>query len=345
MATVQRSAARVAWSAKRQSAFGTALVKTDLTRYLRLQDPIIINENAEHWNDRGAIGTGHDWETQRGKISQHVQFEIPVQPVPVDFAGYLVALIFSDVSTDGQDDPAYVHTTKFQPLASRPQAYTTSLAVQEDGNDYYLQDVACTSLTIRGAGSNRMEMGGSFVASRIGGTLESYSWPQASALKYLYNYAGTFSIDGTDRKSQIRSFELSLESGINMGLAWSKAASEADRIYPSAWPYTPERNMGLTLRILAEGNNLAVFRNAQQVGSEDEIVISCLGVAITGTANPVVFDELEITVPRAVYTGVDQSYDDGLLHLDLNIEGHFDSTAGGPIEIAATNNVTEYLAT
>ncbi len=57
MATVQRSATRVAWSVKKQSAFGTALDKTDLTRFLRLADPIIINEAAEHWTDRGMIGT------------------------------------------------------------------------------------------------------------------------------------------------------------------------------------------------------------------------------------------------------------------------------------------------
>ena len=74
MATVYRTASKVAWSIKKQTAFDSALEKTDLTKFLKLQDPLIINENAEHWSDRGMIGTGHDWETQRGKVRQFVRF-------------------------------------------------------------------------------------------------------------------------------------------------------------------------------------------------------------------------------------------------------------------------------
>ena len=95
MATVYRTSSRIAWSAKKQAAFGSALGNNDLTRFLRLQDPLIINENAEHWTDRGMVGSGHEWESQRGKIRQYVRFEIPVQPLPVNFIGYLLALFFS----------------------------------------------------------------------------------------------------------------------------------------------------------------------------------------------------------------------------------------------------------
>ncbi|HUU29375.1 MAG TPA: hypothetical protein VM123_16350 [archaeon] len=344
MATVQRSASKVAWSIKKQSAFGTALVKTDLTKFLKLADPLIINESAEHWTDRGMIGLGHDWETQAGRLKQFIEFEIPVQPVPVDFAGYLLALFFSQESAQTAASGAFKHTAKFVALDTRPSAYTTTFAVHEDGSDYYIQDLACRKLTLRGQGSNRLEMGGSFAASKIGGTLSSYTWPSSAASRYVYNYAGTFTIDAANKKAQLHSFELSLESGINLDLAWQKVAAEANRIYPSLWPYTPERSMSLSLTVLAESSDLAAFRSAQQGGSEDALVVSCLGEAIPGTS-PTDYDEVEISIPKAVYKALEYSYDSGLLHLELTVEGRYDSSTGGPISVKTTEGtVEEYFA-
>jgi len=344
MSPVQRTASKIAWSSKKQVSFGTPLDKADLTRFLKLADPVIINENAEHWSDRGMIGTGHHWETQRGRLRQYVRFEIPVQPLPVEFLGYLLALFFSSESALTNASGAYEHSAGFQSLETRPEAYLSTFAVLEDGSDYYLQDVACTSLRLRGEGSNRLEAGGSFLASRIGGTLSGYSWPPAGALRYLYNYAGTFTIDAQDKRSQLRNFELTLESGVNTELAWRKQASETSRIYPSAWPYTPERSLELTLSLLAESGDLAGFRAAQQAGTESSIVISCLGEEIPGT-NPADEDEVEIRIPKAVFTSVDYNYADGLLNLDLTVEGRYDSTTGGPVSVKTTEgNIPEFFA-
>jgi hypothetical protein len=344
MATVQRSATRVAWSVKKQSAFGTALDKTDLTRFLRLADPVIINESAEHWTDRGMIGTGHDWETQRGRIRQYVRFEIPVQPLPVDFIGYLLALFFSQESASTAPSGAYQHAAKYLDLSARPEAYVTTLAVHEDSSDYYLRDVACQSLTLRGERTDRLEAGGSFVASRIGGTLSSYTWPASIAQRYLYNYAGAFTIDAADKRTRLSRFELSLEAGINMDLAWRKAAAEADRIYPDQWPYSPERKMTLSLGLLAQSGDLATFRAAQQAGSEDAIVISCLGEAISGTSSTD-YDEIEIAIPKAVYTELDYNYEHGLLNIALTVEGRYDTQTGGPVSVKTTEGqVAEYFA-
>ncbi len=346
MAPVQRTASKIAWSVKKQDSFGSPLGNASLTRFLKLQNPIVIDESAEHWTDRGMIGAGHDWETQRGRIRQYVRFEIPVQPLPVSFVGYLLALLFSYNSSQQLGSGAYEHTSKFQSLDTRPEAYVSTFAVHEDGNDYYLQDVACASLTLRGEGSNRCEAGGSFLASKIGGTLTGYSWPAASTLRYLYNYAGIFSIGGDpSKRAQLRSFELTLESGINTDLAWRKAAAEADRVYPCVWPYTPERNLALGLTMLAESEDLADFRTAQQEGTASEMIISCLGEKISGTS-PDDFDEIEITVPQAVYTGLDYDYDDGLLHLDLDVEGAWHEATGGPVSVKTVEGtVSEYFPT
>ncbi|GAG44997.1 unnamed protein product, partial [marine sediment metagenome] len=230
-------------------------------------------------------------ETTRGKVRQFVRFEIPVQPLSVEFIGYLLALFFSKESAVTNGSGAYEHTAKFNSLNSCPEAYVTTLAVLEDGNDYYLQDVACTSLTLRAEGTSRLEAGGSFVASKIGGTLSGYTWPTSAASRYLYNYAGIFTLEASDKKAQLRSFELSLEAGIDMDLAWRKVASEADRIYPSLWPYTPERSIQLRASLLAESGDLSSFRAAQQAGTENEVVLSCLGASIPDT-DPLDYDEV-----------------------------------------------------
>ena len=108
MAPVQRTASKIAWSVQKQDSFGSPLSNANLTRFLKLQDPIVIDESAEHWTDRGMVGTGHDWETQRSRIRQSVRFEIPVQPLPVDFVGYLLALFFP---TTAASSWAAVHTS------------------------------------------------------------------------------------------------------------------------------------------------------------------------------------------------------------------------------------------
>jgi hypothetical protein len=345
MAPVLRTASRIAWPVKRQTAFGTPLAGTDLNCFLRLRDPLVINENAEHWTDRGMIGNGHDWESCRGRLKQSVQFEIPAQPLPVDFAGWLLALFFSGETASAAPGGAHEHRAGFPALSARPESYVTTLALREDNVDWQLQDVACRGLTLKGDSTNRLEIGGSLVASRVGGPLAGYTWPTPADSRFVYNYAGSFTLGGTDRRRQLAGFSLSLDSGINLDLAWRKAATEQERIYPALWPYGSERKMELGLSLVAESGDLAAFRAAQQGGATSALVLSCLGEAIPGTV-PADHDGIEISVPRAMFTGLDYNYDKGLLHLDLKIEGRYDSATGGPLTVKTTEgSVTEYMIT
>jgi len=144
-------------------------------------------------------------------------------------------------------------------------------------------------------------------------------------MRPLYNYAGIFTFE-SDMKTQLRSFDLALDSGINMDLAWFKAAATADRIYPQAWPYTPDRGFTLTATIIAATGNLATFRSAQQLGTEMALTLSCMGELITDST-PDDYDEVEIHVPKAVITKVTHNFVNGQLQITLNIEGRYDTTA------------------
>ncbi|MBW7996012.1 MAG: hypothetical protein FVQ81_05445 [Candidatus Glassbacteria bacterium] len=338
------SSTRIAWSSKRQSAFGSPLVEADMDRFLKLQEPLIVNETAEHWSDRGSVGSGHDWTEQRGRERQSVQFSIPDQALPVDFIGYLLGLLFSAETAQTTAGGANEHNCSFQSLDSRPAAWTTTLAVGEDDLSYYIQDAAVTGLTISGSRTDRLQAGAELVASKIGGTVTGNNWPAASALRYLYSYAGTFSLDGDDsRTAQLRDFSLNLNSGINAELAWQKASSESERLHPSWWPYSPERSMTLNISLLGSTGDLDTFRTAQQQATPMSVVISCLGEVIGGTSPPE-NDLVEITIPQAVFTGLDYSYEDGMMVISLTAEGDYHASTGGPLAICTVEgSVPEYF--
>jgi len=331
---VSKVANKLAWSIKRQSAFGTPLAKTDLTRFAKFADAILIDDAPEHWSDRGMVGLGHEWETQKGIIKQMVKVEIGSQPMDIDLISYLAAMFFSNVATV-DNTGSYTHTAKWATLAAQAAAWPFSVAVCEDGVDQCVQDLAVQTLSIKGDGENRLEVGASLIGSKLATPLGTYTWPSAVAARYVYNYAGAFSIDAADKKSQLRSFELSLESGISQALAWKKAAAEADRIYPQEWPFTPERKMNLQVGIVAATGNLATFRAAWKAGTEMAVVLSCTGAEIGSSGE---YDTVAITVPKAVITGLKESYSDGYQHLDLTLDGHYDSTTGGPLKIEVTND-------
>lgn len=342
---VLASSTRIAWSTKRQSAFGSALSEPDLDRFLKLSQPLIVNESATHWNDRGSIGSGHDWIENRGRERQSVHFSIPSQPLPVEFIGYLLGLLFSTETAQNTAGGANQHSCSFQSLKDRPSAWTTTLALGEDDLNYRIQDAAVSEMTLSGEGHERLKTQANFVASRIGGALTGANWPTSAPLRYLYSYAGTFSLDGDSiRTSQLRSFNLSLKSGINTDLAWQRNASESERIYPSWWPYSPERGLGLQLSLLGSSGDLALFRAAQQQATPMAVVISCLGETISGTS-PAENDLVEITIPKAVFTEMDYAYDDGMLRINLSADADYHAATGGPVAIRTVEgSVDAYFA-
>lgn len=344
MATVPRYMSKIAWSVKKQSAIGTPLIATDLTRYLSLADPIILNERAEHWTNRGMTSLDHEWETTSGKLRQFVEFEIPVQPLPIDFIGYLVGLAFN-VSTPSEIDEnvAYSHASKFIILSTQPVAFFTTFAMYEDGNDQCVEGVACTGLTIRGDGSNRLECGGTFIGTKIGTKLSNFTWPDAATQQYVWNNAGAFTFEG-DMVSQLRGFELTVDPGIDMDLAFVKTATEAARIYPSKYPLTPDHGFSMSVKFIAEAAELATYRAAQIAPTEMDFDLTCLG-SLIATSDPATYYTLAISIPKAIITKEpEQSFEAGNLNLNLTLDGRYDSTGSlnSPILVTVTNGITAY---
>lgn len=330
MQTIHRSSSKFAWTNRCQQSFGTnAALVALIDRHLSLTEPVILKENVEQWNDRGMVGSGHDWATKRGKTKQHVEFELTDQPASVDFLGYLLALFFSTEA----EPTAGKYTYVWKSINSQPEAMVTSFGLHESGTDSTVSDVACTKLKVSGQGEERLQVGGSFVGSKISPWSESWGTPLPN--RYLYNYSGDFSFDGdSTKRANLKGFDLTLESGIKVDSAWRKASTYEDRIYPSVWPYTTERNFALNLSLIADSALISTFESNYTASAQSylNLAVSCLG---TGT------DEFVLTVPKAVVTGLEESYDEEVLTLSVDIEGHYDESALSPLKIELTNSSSD----
>lgn len=341
MSRVPKSAYQVAFPIVKQPTWGTRLLNASLARYITLEEPLVIDAANEYYNDAGHVGKGHQWETGRGLLATHVKFEIPLQPMPLDWIAVFTGLFFSELSSAASGGAeGYTHTCKFIAPETRDSSYFTSLAILEDGTDYALVDIACTEMTLKGEGKERLQFGGSFVATKLE-ELSGYSFPAAATLYYAYNYAGLFEIADVSKRSQLAGFELKMSNGINMNLAWAKVAAEADRVYPQSWPFSPSRSVDLSVKMWAEEGDLTDFRASRDDFTKQKFEIECLGQIISSSEHRGAL----ITVPQAVIDEVGQSYPEDLLQLDLKLAANYDATLAGPLSVAITTGDATYLAT
>ena len=340
MAKVQRTASKLAWGVKRQAAFGTGMAKTDLTKFVRVAEPIIINEDVVQWSDKGMIGNIHHWETQRGIQRSMINVEIPVQPLSIDFMGYLVTAFFN-VDSVVDNTNYFTHTQKFSPLGTTPEMLPFSLTIEEDGTDKLLQDLTITSLTIRGERDGRLEMGCSIVGSQLGSNLSSYTNPTAEDARYVYNYAGTKTTNSLgDISAQLRSFELLLESGIDIDGSFRGTTTEALRKFPQVWTRTGAESAVLTYTIEAESGDLATLRGDKSAGTADAIVIGARGLVIGATAG---FDDITVNVPVGITTNIDETFENGVQVLAVTAEGQYNVGVTGPVSVVIINDEANYF--
>jgi len=341
MAKVQRVLSKLSWSVKRQAAFGTRCDGTDLTKFVKVADPVTIKEDVSMWTDAGMVGKGHNWETQRGIQRSMVTLEIPVQPLSIDFMGYLIAAAFNVVSTVDNTN-YYTHTCKFSPLDTTPEMLPFSLAIEEDGVDKSVIDCTVTSLTIRGEGDGRVEMGATIVGSQLAANLAGYTWPTAEDARYIYNYAGTATSTLLgDIKAQLRSWEFTVDTGVDVDGSFRGTTTEALRRYPQVWTRTPAESMGLKYSIEAESGDLAILRAAKSAATAEATAIACQGLVIGATAG---YDLITVTVPVGVIADVEESFENGVQVLGVTVGPQYQAAATGPVTVATVNDEAAYFA-
>jgi len=356
MAEVPRHVWQIGWGPEKQDTFGPGKgkAKGDLDKYLTLQDPlIIVDKPIEKYTDALQVGKGHEWPSYRGVLKQMINIEIPVQPMDSNFMAMLLCMVFNKQVSSG-DSNGYTHKCEWAPLSttpdgdnSGPDAWITSLAILEDGNEKLIEDVACVGLTLRGEGANQIECGASLIASALGTDLTDYDWPDASTPDYIFNSACSAFTNDVDTltAAQLLSWELAIKSPVDMNRAWPPAATEALRHLPQAWPLLPHPARGFTFnhKIRAESGNVAALRAALAGFTEQDIDFTFLGETITGS-DPAQYHSLIVTIPKGVLDNFTEGYEDGWQVLDMNFDtANYDATEGSPIAVSILNGEAEYL--
>ena len=331
---ILRSTGKFAWSTNCQIKFGDYTnFDSTISKHLSLAEPVILKENIEQWNNRGSVGSGHDWATERGIVKKHVEFELTDQPAPVDFLGYLLAMFFRNENAGFPSGGTYdYYWETLDNLNDPANELVTSFGLCESGEDKLVRDVACTTLKISGDGQDRLQVGGSFVGSKIE-TPFTHTWSSPTANSYLYNYSGTFKIGTDTRTTQLKGFDLSLESGIKVDSAWQKQADPDDRLYPSVWIYTAERDFSLSLTLIADENVIQSFEDNYAGTTQNlDLEINCLG------ANS---DSFKLVVPKAVVTSLEETYEEDILTLNIEVEGHCGISDTSPLSIQLVNGSSD----
>lgn len=357
MAEVSQHAFRFGWGPHRQEAFGTELAKGDMDKYESFLLPLQPKDRViESFSNAGQVGTGHEWATAWGKLKQMTTLDIPVEPHGARFMGMLLCGVFNQQVSTGTSD-GYTHKCEWVPLSTTAaadvsdgatpgnegHAWITSLMMLEDTDEKILKDCAVTSLTFRGEGANRIETGASIISSGYGTDATSVTWPTEETLDWIYNSAcSAFTIDtATITAAQLMSWELTINSPVDMNRAWPPVSTEAARHIPSAWPLLPhpDRNFTFNCKIRAQGDDYDTMRAALIGHSEHDIDFTFLGKIITTT----LYYSLICTIPKGVLISMDESWESGYLNLDLSFGGNYDSTEAGPIAVSIINDEPEYM--
>ncbi|KKL90085.1 hypothetical protein LCGC14_1908230 [marine sediment metagenome] len=327
MARNLKHARLIAWAQFRQSGIGTPLDKDDLVQDIELNDPLTYALELDEISNRGLVGKGHEFETDRYLNSRHLTGSVPQQALPARFINYIAAACLGNIST-GAAAPVYTQTIKWNPVGTTAQGWPISFGIDDDGSDIVLNDVHILNFNISGDGQNRVEMGFDFVGTKTS-ALATMTWPTIAAENYVHNNSGVFTVATVDKKSQLRSFNLAVNPGVDMDRAWRKLATEAARPFPSAFPFNPETSeVTLTLSLEAEDADLGVWRGYRTSETEVELVISALGAAINGSPFTIGFE-----IHRGIVTEINHSWEDGILILNPTIIPRYDTSAATPLTI------------
>ena len=319
MARNRKAARKISWSLDKQTAQGTPFVIASLDKFIDLVDPLTYQDEMDILSDKGMVGKGHEFATTQYVNSRHITGSVAQQPLPADMITNMIGAALGNVSSTGTDPT--VHTIKLTPVVTTPVPYTIGFGLDDDGSDIVLNDVVISQFNLAGSGVGRIEFGFDFLASKAT-ALGSATWPAAAALDYVNHFSGTYTVATVDKKTQLRSFNLSVNPGVSLDRAWQKGATEAARPYPSYWAFDEEaREHSLEITFEAEAGDLDTWRGYQYTPTEVEVVVTCLGDAISSGTFVVGFE-----MHKGIVTGLTHEWSNGILLITATLVGNYEAS-------------------
>jgi len=288
-----------AFSTKKQSAWGTALVNGSMTEAFPFKGEAVAVPGVALIGDDEETGRGHEWPTDsvvaRLESSLNLSYDLSTEA-----AAYLLTFAMGACSSAQQgESAAYKHDiTLLAPATADQLPYTTIVEMLTSGIKKKYSDMVVDSVRISGEyGNPRLSVEAEMVGSGKEATSD-LSMPSLTTMHYL-PWGGVSVKYGTrdseaEVKTRLTQFDFAIRNNHLRDLGY-QAGGGTER----AQLLFGKREFDFSFTLLAD--NSTTIRDAWRAGTEASVLIEITGALIADTY----YHKLYIDIPNFIITGLE----------------------------------------
>lgn len=335
----------VAYTNKKQSAYGTAVGDDDLTE----AHPFIGDDNVEvvteKYDDREEFGKGHEFPTQQHNLVADTRLKRSFEASSRILA-WALAFACGDITSELPTGAtiAYQHVIKPMDIddsaVGKQLPVTTIVEKLTSFRKRKYRDMLVKSVTLKGELKKQLQLELELVGS--GHYADStLSIPVPASSSFLRMADVVFEIGASDDVSaQLLSFEfkhdneLAEDQGYHPGSGYLDATSGAPQIRGKL--EVTKRTVTLKCRVLMEAETLDGY---QKANTEKDIVIEAAGANIEG----IFFHKLTLEIPVAWLKATPVGREGNLMVYDIEFNVGWSESDSAPWKATIVNDVASYL--
>ena len=332
----------LAFSLKKQSAFGTAIPDTDLTLAHPVESDEIFTDDLETWSDEGSYGKGHEYPTRRENLTASTGFKMTTKASSL-FLGWGLAFACGSVTTVQPDDVGapntYEHTFKpmdiSDPAIGKDLPVATFVQKLTSFRKTLFRDMTVKSLKLSGQVKQHLALELEFVGSGYSES-STLSMPALASVSFLRTADITFNVGGVDISAKLVSFELMHSNAIDEDAGYrpgSGALPDGAQIRAKL----PVESRQTAVKFRVEMND-DTFRDYMRNNTPKSVTITAEGTAIEQEYK----HKLEITIPKC-FLKASPSKEKNFYVWDIECEVSWDDVSAAPFTAVVTNTTPAYL--
>ena len=328
-----------AFSPKKQSTWGTALVNGSMTLAFPFNGEATVKRAAMLVGDHDLTGRGHDWPTD--SVPERFDSQLALSyDVSAESVAWLLAFAFGACSSAQQGGTtAYKHDfTLLAPATSDQLPYTTIVEKLTSGIKKKFSGMVVDSVRISGEyGKGRL----SVEAQLLGSGKEAASdltMPALTALNYLSWGDISFKYGTRDSEAEVKTRLTQFEFGINNGHL-GDLGYQAGGGQERAQLTFGKRTFPFSFTLLAD--NTTTIRDDYAAGTERSVLIEITGALIESTY----YYKLYIDIPNFIITDLEHVKVETRNAWRITGEPHYHAGTTKICSAYVINKETAYLGT
>ena len=328
-----------AFSPKKQSTWGTALVNGSMTLAFPFHGEGVVKRAVSIVGNEDETGRGHEWPTDAVPERFDTQLGLSYDGASENL-GWLLAFAFGACSSAQQGETAaYKHDfTLLAPATADQLPYTTIVEKLTSGVKKKFSDMVMDSLRISGEyGNSRLAVEAQLIGSGKEATSD-LTMPSLTALNYLRWGGISFKYGTRDSETEVKTrltrFEFAIRNNHLADLGY-QAGGGQER---SALTFGKrEFDFGFTL--LDDGST--TIRDDYAAGTERSVLIEITGALIESTY----YYKLYIDIPNFIITGLEHVKVETRNAWRITGEPHYHAGTTKICSAYVINKETAYLGT